>query len=58
MTFMIHLFEVVLIVCFTVFFVLISLSDGSVVNFIFIWDWSDYFSEEGFLHVLYSIHNC
>lgn len=52
------IFEVVLVVAFEVLLVVVSLPDGSVVNFIFVGNRSNNFSEEGLLKVIHSIHNC
>ena len=52
------IFEVVLVVALKVLLVGVSLPYGSVVNFIFVGDRSDNFSEEWLLKVIHSIHNC
>jgi len=53
----VDLFEMMLIV-HLVLFVVVSLSDWSVVDLIFVGDWSHHFSEERLLYVCHSIHNC
>lgn len=57
LSFVVDLFERMLVV-HLVLFVVVSLSDGSVVDLIFVGDWSHHFSEEGLLYVCHSIHNC
>ena len=56
--FLINLFELILIVPFDIFFIVVSLSDRRVVDLTFIGQRSDYLSEERFLNISDSIHNC